>query len=73
MQVLDSSGTVLATLATFTNLRAATGYTRYTYSLSSYLGQTVTLKFTGAEDSRADLVRRRRQRRERGLTLIHLV
>jgi hypothetical protein len=51
VQVLSSSGTVLATLATFSNLNAATGYTQHTYSLAAYAGQTVTLKFTGAEDS----------------------
>jgi hypothetical protein len=50
-QVLNSSGTVLATLATFSNLNAATGYTQHTYSLAAYAGQAVTLKFTGAEDS----------------------
>jgi Putative Ig domain/PLD-like domain len=51
VQVLGSSGTVLATLATFSNLNAATGYTQHTYSLAAYAGQAVTLKFTGAEDS----------------------
>ena len=51
VQVLNSSGTVLATLATFSNLNAATGYTQHTYSLAAYAGQAVALKFTGAEDS----------------------
>jgi hypothetical protein len=51
VQVLNSSGSVLATLATFSNLNAATGYTQHTYSLAAYAGQAVTLKFTGAEDS----------------------
>jgi hypothetical protein len=51
VQVLSSSGTVLATLATFSNLNHATGYTQHTYSLSAYAGQSVTLKFTGTEDS----------------------
>ena len=51
VQVLNSSGTVLATLATFSNLNHNTGYTQHSYSLASYVGQTVTLKFTGAEDS----------------------
>jgi hypothetical protein len=51
VQVLNSSGTVLATLATFSNLNHATGYQQYTYSLSAYAGQAITLKFTGAEDS----------------------
>ncbi len=51
VQVLSSSGTVLATLATFSNLNHATGYTQHTYSLSAYAGQSITLKFTGTEDS----------------------
>lgn len=51
VQVLNSSGTVLATLATFSNLNAAAGYQQHAYSLSGYAGQAVTLKFTGTEDS----------------------
>jgi hypothetical protein len=49
VQVMNSSGT--ATLATFSNLNAASGYQQHSYSLSGYAGQTVTLKFTGTEDS----------------------
>ncbi|MEZ0069095.1 hypothetical protein ABIA32_005138 [Streptacidiphilus sp. MAP12-20] len=51
VQVLSSSGTVLGTLATYSNLNAANGYTQHSFNLSSYAGQTVTLKFTGSEDS----------------------
>ncbi|WP_371552405.1 immune inhibitor A [Streptomyces sp. NBC_00554] len=50
-QVLNSSGTVLATLATYSNLNAATGYTQRTFDLAGYAGQTVTVKFTGIEGS----------------------
>ncbi len=50
-QVLDSSGTVLSTLATYSNLNAASGYTRRGFSLANYAGQTVTIKFTGTEGS----------------------
>ena len=50
VQVLDSAGTVLATLATYSNLGHAAGYTQHSFSLGSYLGQTISLKFTGAED-----------------------
>jgi kumamolisin len=39
------------TLATFSNLDAATGYTLRSYSLSAFAGQTVALTFTGVEDS----------------------
>jgi hypothetical protein len=51
VQVLNSSGTVLSTLANYSNLNAATGYTQRTFSLAGYAGQTVTLKFTGTEGS----------------------
>ncbi|WP_405525075.1 hydrolase [Streptomyces canus] len=50
-QVLNSSGTVLSTLATYSNLNAASGYTQRSFSLAGYAGQTVTLKFTGTEGS----------------------
>jgi subtilase family serine protease len=51
VQVLNTSGTVLATLATYSNLNKNTGYTVHTNSLAPYIGQTVVIKFTGAEDS----------------------
>jgi PKD repeat protein len=51
VQVLNSSGTVLATLATFSNVNAASGYAVHTANLAPYIGQTVTIKFTGKEDS----------------------
>ncbi|MFG1775005.1 M4 family metallopeptidase [Micromonospora sp. NPDC049051] len=50
VQVLNSSGTVLATLATYSNLNKAAGYSQKSFSLAAYKGQTVTLKFTGVED-----------------------
>src|SRR6202040_2869194 len=50
VQVLNSSGTVLATLHTYSNLDHNTGYTQRSFSLAPYIGQTVTLKLTGAED-----------------------
>jgi hypothetical protein len=49
--VLNSSGTVLATLATYSNLDHNTGYAQRSFSLAAYAGQTITLKFTGTEDS----------------------
>ncbi|HET9170333.1 MAG TPA: glycoside hydrolase family 9 protein [Actinospica sp.] len=49
VQLLNSSGTVLTTLGTFSNLNAASGYTQHSYDVSSYAGQTITLKFTGTE------------------------
>ena len=50
VQVLNSSGTVVATLHTYSNLDHNTGYAQRSFSLSGYAGQTVTLKFTGSED-----------------------
>ncbi|MFH0173710.1 hydrolase [Streptomyces cacaoi] len=52
VQVLNSSGTVLGTLASYSNLNAASGYTQRSFSLSGYAGQTVTLKFTSTEGSK---------------------
>ncbi|MBF9068784.1 glycoside hydrolase [Streptacidiphilus sp. NEAU-YB345] len=49
VQVLNSAGTVLGTLGSFSNLNKNTGYAQHSFSLTPYLGQTVTLKFTGAE------------------------
>ena len=37
--------------ASFSNLNHNTGYAVHTYDLSSYAGTTVTIKFTGTEDS----------------------
>ncbi|MCL2555174.1 MAG: M4 family metallopeptidase, partial [Actinomycetia bacterium] len=39
------------TLATYSNLNHSTGYVQKSVSLAPYIGQTVTLKFTGTEDS----------------------
>ena len=52
LQVLNSSGTVLSTLYTYSNLNANTGYSLHTFTtLGTYAGQTITLKFTGVENS----------------------
>ncbi|MEU8517172.1 alkaline phosphatase family protein [Kitasatospora sp. NPDC048722] len=42
------------TLATYSNLDAASGYTQRTLDLSAYAGRSVTLTFTGTENSSAD-------------------
>jgi Zn-dependent metalloprotease len=39
------------TLATYSNLNKAAGYTQRSFNLSSFAGQTVTISFTGTEDS----------------------
>jgi PKD repeat protein len=50
VQVTNTSGTVLATLATWSNLNHANGYVVHTSSMTPYIGQTVIVKFTGTED-----------------------
>ena len=49
VQILNASGTVVATVGSFSNLDAAAGYTAHTADLSGYSGQTVTVKLTGSE------------------------
>jgi hypothetical protein len=49
VQVLNSGGTVLATLGTFSNKNSSTAYVQHTFSVAPYIGQKVTLKFTGKE------------------------
>jgi subtilase family serine protease len=39
------------TVATFSNLNHISGYAQHSFSVASFAGQTVTLKFTGTEDS----------------------
>jgi hypothetical protein len=51
VQVRNSSGTVLATLATYSNLNKGTSYAQKSFDLSAYKGQTVQVYFVGAEDS----------------------
>jgi hypothetical protein len=49
--LVNSSGTVLTTLATYSNLNAASGYSQRSFNLSGYAGQAVTVRFTGTEGS----------------------
>jgi len=51
VQIRNSSGTVLATLATFSNLNAAAGYTQHSYDVSAYKGQTIQVFLTATEDA----------------------
>ncbi|MFE3634753.1 protease pro-enzyme activation domain-containing protein [Streptomyces sp. NPDC059168] len=51
VQVLNSSGSVLGTLAGYSNLNANSGYAQKSFDLSAYAGKTIALKFTGTEDS----------------------
>ncbi len=51
VQVRNSSGTVLSTLATFSNLSHNTGYAQKSFNLLSFKGQTIQIFFSGVEDS----------------------
>jgi hypothetical protein len=51
VQVRNSSNTVLATLATYSNLNHNTGYAQKSFNLLAYKGQTLRIYFTGVEGS----------------------
>ncbi|MES2149841.1 MAG: Ig-like domain-containing protein [Pseudomonadota bacterium] len=51
VQVRSSSGAVLATLATYSNLNKGSSYLQKTFDLSAYKGQTVRIYFEGIEDA----------------------
>ncbi len=51
VQVRNSSGTVLATLATYSNLNKNTGFSQKSFSLTAYKGQTIQIFLVGTEDS----------------------
>jgi hypothetical protein len=51
VQIRNSSGTVLATLATYSNLNAASGYTQHSFDVSAYKGQTIQVFLTATENS----------------------
>ena len=50
LTVKVQSGSTTTTLATYSNLNAATGYALKSLNLNAYIGKTVTLTFVGAED-----------------------
>jgi subtilisin family serine protease len=49
--VRNGSGSVLATLATYSNLNRTSGYLQRSFDLSAFRGQTIRLQFHGVEDS----------------------
>jgi PKD repeat protein len=51
VQVLNSSGSVLATLATYSNVNAASGYALHSLNMNTWIGQTVQIRFIGTEDA----------------------
>jgi subtilisin family serine protease len=51
LRVQVVSGSTTTTLGTFSNLNKGSSYVQRSFNLSAYAGQTVTVKFTGTEDS----------------------
>ena len=51
VQVRNASGTVLATLATYSNVNAATGYAQKSFNLLAYKGQTIQVYLVGVENA----------------------
>ncbi len=51
VQVRNSAGTVLGTLATYSNANAASGYVQKSFNLLPYKGQTVQIYLVGQEDA----------------------
>ena len=49
--VYNTSGTLLGTLNTYSNLNANTGYSVHNLTMTPYIGQTVVVKFTGVENA----------------------
>ena len=47
----NSSGTTLKTLATYSNVNAASGYSLKTFDVSAYKGQTLRVHITATEDT----------------------
>jgi serine protease len=51
LKVQVVSGGTTTTLATYSNLNAASGYVLKSLNLNAYIGKTVTVQFVGTEDS----------------------
>jgi hypothetical protein len=51
LRVQIVSGGTTTTLATYSNLNKGSSYVLRSFSLAAYAGRTVTVRFTGAEDS----------------------
>jgi hypothetical protein len=51
VQIRNSSNTVLATLATYSNLNKGTVYLQKSFNVTSFKGQTIRVYFLGTEDS----------------------
>ena len=52
VQIRNASGTVLTTLATYSNLNANAGYRQVSFDVTSYKGQTIQAYLIGVENSK---------------------
>jgi hypothetical protein len=50
VNVYGTGGTLLGTVASFSNLDKAAGYALHSADMSAWIGQTVVIKFIGTED-----------------------
>ena len=51
VQIRNTSGTVLSTLATYSNLNANTGFAQKSFDVTSFKGQTIQVFLVGTEDT----------------------
>jgi hypothetical protein len=51
VQIRNTAGTVLSTLATYSNLNANTGFAQKSFDVTSFKGQTVQVFLVGTEDA----------------------
>jgi subtilisin family serine protease len=51
VQILNSSGSVLSTLATYSNLNKNSSYVLKSFDVTAYRGQTIRVRFYATEDS----------------------
>jgi hypothetical protein len=51
VQIRNTAGTVLSTLATYSNLNKNTGFAQKSFNLIAYAGQTIQVFLVGTEDS----------------------
>jgi hypothetical protein len=51
VQIRNTAGTVLSTLATYSNLNKATGFTQKSFDVTAFKGTTIQVFLVGTEDS----------------------
>lgn len=51
LEIRNSTGSLLKTLATYSNLDKATSYKRLSFDLSAYKGQNIKIQFSSTEDA----------------------